>query len=62
VLHLSVDEDQTVPCIVTVDDSEDARDGDDLLVRVCSSGCEKAVRAVVPKALRRLVRRGDADS
>ena len=56
VLHLAVDEDQTVPCIVAVDDSEDARNGDDLLVRVCSSGCEKAVRAVVPKALRRFLR------
>jgi hypothetical protein len=53
VLHLPVDEEQMVPCIVTADDSDEARAGDDLLVRVCSSGCEKGLRKVVPKALRR---------
>lgn len=60
VLHLPVDEEQVVPCIATVDDSEEARAGDDLLVRVCSSGCEKAVRKVVPKALRRFLGRSHA--
>lgn len=60
VLHLPVDDEQVIPCIVTVDDSAAAREGDDLVVRVCSSGCEKAVRKVVPKALKRLFRRPES--
>ena len=46
------DEEDVVLCIVTPDNSEEARAGEDLLVRVCSSRCEKSVRKVVPKALR----------
>ena len=60
VLPLAVDDDQVVLCVVTHDGSEEARAGDDILVRVCSSACEKAVRKTVPKALRRLFRRPEA--
>jgi hypothetical protein len=42
--------------LVTSQDSEAAKAGDDVVVRVCSSGCEKVMRSVVPKALRRLTR------
>lgn len=56
VLPLPVDGKGYVLCVVTAADSDSAREGDDLLVRVCSSGCEKAVRAVVPKAMRRWAR------
>jgi hypothetical protein len=58
---LPINDDEVVPCIVTGDDSEGARAGEDLLVRVCSSRCEKQIRSVVPKALRRWSRRYAAD-
>jgi len=59
VLRLSCDDDVVIPAIVTSADSEPARAGADLLVRVCSSRCEKIVRKLVPKALRRLSRQID---
>jgi hypothetical protein len=43
-----------IPAMVTYPDSEPARAGADVLVRVCSSRCERIVRKLVPKALRRL--------
>jgi len=57
VLPLSIDEEQVVLCLIPTDDDEDFDAEDDLAVRVCSSGCEKVVRSVVPKALRRLLQR-----
>jgi hypothetical protein len=59
VLPLPLDDAQdaaVVLTLVTRQDSEAAKTGDDVVVRVCSSGCEKAMRSVVPKALRRLTR------
>ncbi len=51
------DEEEVALCIVTPDNSEEARAGEDVLVRVCSSRCEKAARKMVPKALRDWSRR-----
>jgi len=53
VLPLVVDDERTVIGIMTRADSPDAANGDDLLFRACTSRCEKALRSVVPKALRR---------
>jgi hypothetical protein len=54
VLPLSIDDEQVILCLVPSDADEEFDVEDDLVVRVCSSGCEKGVRKVVPKALRRL--------
>jgi hypothetical protein len=35
-------------------DSDEAKAGDDLLFRVCTTRCEKAIRKAVPKALRKM--------
>jgi hypothetical protein len=55
VLPIPIDKDDVLIGIVTPRDSDDARAGNDLLVRVCSSRCERVVRKLVPKALRRMV-------
>ena len=60
VLPLAIDdsdEADVVLTLVTSQDSAAAKEGDDLVVHVCSSRCEKVMRSVVPKALRRLSRR-----
>jgi len=54
VLPLTIDEERMILCLVPSDDDDEFDAEDDLVVRVCSSGCEKGVRKVVPKALRRL--------
>ena len=48
-----IDDEQILIGIVPMADSEEALAGYDLLFRVCTSRCEKAVRKVIPKALRR---------
>jgi hypothetical protein len=50
---IPIDDDQVLIGIVPLADSEEALAGYDLLFRVCTSRCEKAVHKVVPKALRR---------
>jgi len=62
VFPLPIDDEEAVLCIVTPANSEEARAGKDLLVRVCSSRCEKAARKIVPRALRDWSRRVDAVS
>jgi hypothetical protein len=60
VLPLGVDDSDeagVVLTFVTSPDSAAAKEGDDVVVRVCSSRCEKVARSVVPKALRRWSRR-----
>jgi ribosomal protein L24E len=52
-LSLLVGHGRTVVGAVTPDDSKEAADGDDIVFRACSSRCEKAIRKVVPKALRK---------
>jgi hypothetical protein len=52
VFPLQIGDEEVVYVIVSPEDSEEARAGKDLLLRVCSSGCEKSVRKIVPKALR----------
>jgi hypothetical protein len=54
VLPIPIDKDDVLVGIVTPRDSDDARAGNDLLFRVCSSRCEKIVRKLVTKALRRI--------
>lgn len=61
VLPLAVEDGGVMMCLVPPRDSENAPEGDDLLVRVCSSGCEKGARRLVPKALRDWARRGHPD-
>ena len=39
--------------IVALPDSDQARAGEDLISRACTSRCEKAIRKVVPKVLRK---------
>ena len=53
-LALPIDEERIIMGIVSPGDSKEALDGDDLVVRACTSRCEKAIRKVVPKALKRL--------
>ena|SRR5438034_1015017 len=53
-LPVPIDEETVVLGIVTPRDSDDARAGNDVIFRVCSSRCEKALRKTVPKALRRM--------
>jgi ribosomal protein L24E len=62
VLPLPVNEEQSVLTIVTPAESDEARSGDDLLVRVCSSRCEKVIRKLVPPALRSWARRLESRS
>lgn len=57
VLHLLVDEQRVVSGIVAMPDSDQARAGEDLIFRACTSRCEKALRSAVPKALSKM-RRG----
>ena len=54
---IPIDEDRIVVALVPPRDSEPARAGEDLVFRACSTRCERALRSVVPKALRRLSRR-----
>jgi hypothetical protein len=61
VLPLEIDKEQLVLCLVPSDDDDQFDAEADVVVRVCSSGCEKGVRKVVPKALRRLFDRVQAD-
>ena len=50
---IPIDDEQILIGVVPLSDSEEARAGYDLLFRVCTSRCEKAIRKVIPKALRR---------
>jgi hypothetical protein len=54
------DEADVVLTFVASQESAAAKDGDDVVVRVCSSQCEKVMRSVVPKALRRWSRRASS--
>jgi hypothetical protein len=56
-LPIPVDEEQVIVGMLPPADSDEARAGHDLVFRVCSSACERAVRAVVPKALRKITGR-----
>ncbi len=60
VVPLVVDDRRTVVGIMTRADSDSARAGDDLVFRACTSRCEKALRSVVPKALRRAFRQSQS--
>jgi ribosomal protein L24E len=62
VLPLPVNDNESVLAIVTLAESDEARSGDDLLVRVCSSRCEKVIRKLVPPALRSWTRRLESTS
>ena len=53
VLSLAIDDERVVNGIMTRADSAEARAGEDLVFRACTSRCEKAIRKAVPKALRK---------
>jgi hypothetical protein len=52
VIPLPIEDEEAVLCIVSPEDSDDARAGDDVLVMACSSRCEKGLRKIVPRALK----------
>ncbi len=51
-IALALDEERVVLGVVSPAESEPARAGEDVLFRACTSRCEKAIRKVVPKAMR----------
>jgi hypothetical protein len=53
VLPLVIDEERVVIGIMSRAGSDEAKAGEDLLFRACTSRCEKAIRKAVPKALRK---------
>ena len=53
VLSLPIDEERVVHGVLSQADSDEARAGEDLVFRVCTSRCEKGLRKAVPKALRK---------
>ena len=53
-LPLAIDDERVVVGIMSLDDSEEAQAGGDVLFRACTSRCEKAIRKAVPKALRKM--------
>jgi ribosomal protein L24E len=53
-LSLPIGHERVLIGVVTPDESQEAADGDDLVFRACSSRCEKAIRKVVPKALKKM--------
>jgi ribosomal protein L24E len=59
VLSLSIDDERVVHGVLSPADSDEARAGEDLVFRVCTSRCEKGLRKAVPKALRKAAWRQD---
>jgi hypothetical protein len=53
VVPIRLDEERIVIGVMSLADSDQARDGEDLAFRACSSRCEKALRKAVPRALRK---------
>ena len=53
VVPLAVDDERVVMGIMSRAESPAAQAGEDLVFRACTSRCEKAIRKMVPKALRR---------
>jgi hypothetical protein len=53
-LPLVVDEERVVIGMMSLEDSDEANAGGDVLFRACTSRCEKAIRKAVPKALRKM--------
>ncbi|MBZ5558166.1 MAG: hypothetical protein LAO77_12905 [Acidobacteriia bacterium] len=52
VLPLAIDDERVVTGILTLPDSDEAKAGEDLVFRACTSRCEKLIRKTVPKALK----------
>jgi ribosomal protein L24E len=53
-LSLPIGRERVLIGVVTPEESPEAVDGDDLVFRACSSRCEKAIRKLVPKALKKM--------
>ena len=53
-LPLEIDDERVVIGLMSPDDSEEAKAGEDVLFQACTSRCEKAIRKAVPKALRKM--------
>src|SRR5206468_5255285 len=49
---LTVDDETVIVGVMSMAASDEAKAGDALLFRVCTTRCEKAIRKAVPKALR----------
>ncbi len=60
VVPLAVDDERMVVGVMSRADTESAREGEDIVFRACTSRCEKVLRSVVPKALRRAMRRSQS--
>ena len=56
VLPMAIDDEHVVTGIMSRADSDAARAGEDVVFRVCTSRCEKAIRKTVPKALRKALK------
>src|SRR5262249_39635285 len=48
VVSFAIDDERSVTGIMSMPDSEEARNGADLLFRACTSRCERVLRSVVP--------------
>jgi hypothetical protein len=53
-LPLVIDDERVVVGIMSLEDSDEAKAGGDVLFRACTSRCEKGIRKAVPKALRKM--------
>lgn len=53
VVPLAVDDEHVVVGIMSRADSRSVREAEDVVFRACTSRCERALRSVVPKALRK---------
>ena len=54
VLPVLIRNDRIVTGIMTLETSQEAANGEDLIFRACPSRCEKLIRKTVPKALKRV--------
>jgi hypothetical protein len=56
VVSIAVDDERVATGVMSREDSDAARAGEDIVFRACTSRCEKALRSAVPKALRKAFR------
>jgi hypothetical protein len=56
VVSVAVDDERVATGVMSREDSDAARAGEDIVFRACTSRCEKALRSAVPKALRKAFR------
>jgi hypothetical protein len=59
VVPIRIDDERLVIGVISPEDSDAARAGEDVAFRACTSRCEKALRKFVPKALKRAFKQID---